>query len=590
MKHFFVICFIALSMNTGVSASEVEIPDLSVSNGQHVLYINSFHRGYGWSDEIETGLRETFATSANPIELSVVYLDSRRFDPVEINSKVADILALKNVINTIDLVVTSDKAAIDFALENQSTLFPDQPIIFSAINTQSSEFIRNNDNVTGISEYTNYLQSVELALSLHPQTQAIAFIGSSKELYDRNVLDIVKRNVASSIEEKVETDFLIDLSIDELDAALSELPSNTLVFMLASTLPKQEGGQYSPAETARILSSITPHPTYTYWHSHIGHGAIGGQIVTGHSQGSAAALLALEILQAPNSDLPALRPAPSSFFFDLDEMKKQGIDKAALPTGTRFIHYQPPIWQEYKTEALTTLVIIFGLLSVVLAFFLLARKQTETIHQISDENIELNNALEHNQEVLEDVAHQLEEVTIIDEQTGLANKRHFNDILDKELRRASRYKTPISLLLISLDDFESYTKNYGEEKANKAIRDVAQIFSKTCQRSSDVLTYLTLAHYAVILPHTSRDNALIVCEKLHSTLKETNIPFVTSQTGALTLSIGLSSLEGTDERVSPQHMYNTSEVLRAAAEKGNGNVTKADIIATNWDSNSSAGR
>nr|WP_269809215.1 hypothetical protein [Enterovibrio nigricans] len=114
------------------------------------------------------------------------------------------------------------------------------------------------------------------------------------------------------------------------------------------------------------------------------------------------------------------------------------------------------------------------------------------------------------------------------------------------------------------------------------------MFSKTCQRSSDVLTYLTLAHYAVILPHTSRDNALIVCEKLHSTLKETNIPFVTSQTGALTLSIGLSSLEGTDERVSPQHMYNTSEVLRAAAEKGNGNVTKADIIATNWDSNSSA--
>ncbi|WP_232313436.1 GGDEF domain-containing protein [Enterovibrio coralii] len=310
--------------------------------------------------------------------------------------------------------------------------------------------------------------------------------------------------------------------------------------------------------------------------------------MTGYSQGKAAALLAMEILEAGGTVLPDLRPAPSSLFFDLDEMKKLGIEESALPPGTRFINYQPPIWQEYKIEALATLVIMFGLVSVVLAFFLFTKRQTETIHQISDENLELNNALEHNQEVLEDVTHQLEEVTIVDDLTGLTNARHFNNMLDKELRRASRYKTPLSLLLISIDDFATYTRNYGDEKANEQLSVIGKMFAQTCQRSSDVLAYLDHAHFAIILPHTTRENSLIVCKKLHDTLRETNLPFVASNTGALTLSIGVSSLEGTDERVSPQHMFNTSEVLRAGAEKTGGNITKADIISTKFDS--SAGR
>ncbi|WP_232313437.1 type 1 periplasmic-binding domain-containing protein [Enterovibrio coralii] len=239
-------------------------------DAQHILYINSFHRGYGWSDELESGLSETLSTSATPIELSVVYLDSRRFDPTTTNQKVAEILALKNVERTIDLVVTSDMAAIEFALENQRSLFPTQPIVFSSIHTQPSALIAKNEKVTGISEYTDYIQSIELALSLHPKNQAIAFVGASKESYDRNVLDIVKANIAPTLENRYDVEFLTDMSVDEVDAALANMPANTLVFMLASTLPKQEGGQYSPAETARILSSITPHPIYTYWHSHIG--------------------------------------------------------------------------------------------------------------------------------------------------------------------------------------------------------------------------------------------------------------------------------------------------------------------------------
>ncbi|MEZ8143012.1 diguanylate cyclase [Enterovibrio norvegicus FF-33] len=563
------------------SAITIGSTNASAETGaKQLLFINSHHRGYGWSDEVESGLRETFESSAVPIELSVVYLDTLRHDALPIKEKLADILALKHVSEATDLVITSDNAALDFALAHQNELFPRQPIIYTALKDFSTNAYDVNTRVTGISEYTDYQQAINVALSLHPKTQSLAFIGSQREPHNQRIIDIIKESVVPVLSSKLDIEIYIDKSIDELDDMLSELPTNTIVFALSNTLPKIDGMLYSPAETARLLASVTPFPVYTFWHSHIGHGAIGGQIVTGFSQGKAAAQLALQVLASDvDAPLPSHQTAPASLFFDLEAAKKHRIDKNLLPEGARFINYQAPIWQEYKTEALTTLVIVFGLLSLVLAFVLLAKRQTETIHQISDENVELTHALDINQETLDDVTHQLEEVNTIDDLTGLANVRHFNDMLDKELRRASRYKTPLSLLLISVDQFDGYIHTHGEEDASEQLVTISQVIKDTCQRSSDVLAFLLDNKYAIILPHTTRDNSKVVCQKLHDGLKQKNLPFILSKTGAITLSIGLSSLESTADRINPQHMLNTSEMMRIDAERKGGNGTRSDVIA-----------
>ncbi|WP_188009114.1 diguanylate cyclase domain-containing protein [Grimontia hollisae] len=551
------------------------------AGAKRVLYINAFHRGYGWSDEIESGLRDTFDASGTKIDLSVVYLDTLRYQGASVSEKVAGLLAAKNISASTDLVIASDNAAVDFALQHQSVLFPNQPLLYTAVKDYSPGKLQATGNTTGISEYIDYKDAVDLALLLHPQASSVVFVGTNTEGHNQRVVDIVRNQVLPAYVGVIDTEIFVNLSIDTLDDELSQFPANTLVFLLSNTLPKADGTQYSPAETARLLSSITPFPLYTYWHSHIGHGAVGGQIVTGYSQGKAAAQLALEVLdKGINASLPDAQSAPSSLFFDLEALDKHNIDRNALPEGTRFINYRPPIWQEYKIEALTTLVIIFGLASLVLAFVLLTKRQSDTIHQISDEKEELTHALDLNQEALEDATHQLEEMNPIDDLTGLINLRYFNDMLDKELRRASRYKTPLSLLLLSIDHFEEYKAAQGNEKANKALTDVSQVLSSTCQRSSDVVAHLVDEKFAVILPHTTQENAQIVCQKLHDALKVQNVPFMLSRTGSLTFSIGLSSLDASDERINPQHMFNTSEMMRVEAERKGGNSTRFDVIAT----------
>ena len=72
------------------SAITIGSTNASAETGaKQLLFINSHHRGYGWSDEVESGLRETFESSAVPIELSVVYLDTLRHDALPIKEKLA---------------------------------------------------------------------------------------------------------------------------------------------------------------------------------------------------------------------------------------------------------------------------------------------------------------------------------------------------------------------------------------------------------------------------------------------------------------------------------------------------------------------
>ena len=58
----------------------------------------------------------------------------------------------------------------------------------------------------------------------------------------------------------------------------------------------------------------------------------------------------------------------------------------------------------------------------------------------------------------------LKEVNNVDELTGLFNVRYFDEMLDKELRRASRYGTSVSLMIISIDRYQSYIRHHGKKK------------------------------------------------------------------------------------------------------------------------------
>lgn len=549
------------------------------NENKHVLFINSYHRGNRWSDDVESGLREVLSIYPETIHLSVAYLDTLQHENPEILDNMARLLKLKNLGEKTDLIVVSDEAAFDFILENKEHLFQNQPIVYASLSDISSYPASHTLNTTGISKNTDYLTGIELALSLHPKTKSIIFIASKTQGKNQDVIEDIKQNIVPLFDKNYLVQIIMDKSVDELEKSLANLPENSLIFTLNNALPKKDGTSLSPAETARFLSSITPNPVYTFWNSHLGHGVVGGLILSGYSEGKAAGQLALQVLSnEKNAPLPSAQSTPNAFFFDLEMMNKYNIDKSLLPEGTRFINEQKPIWEEYKVEVLATIALLFGLISIVLSFILLTKRQTETIVQINDEKIELSHALDLNQGSLDDITQHLEEITTLDELTGLSNERYFKDMLNKELRRATRHKNPVSLLLLSFDHYAFYLHHFGDAITRKHIRQIGQLIAQTCQRSSDLLAYFENGEFAILLPHTNKNNALIVCQRLHDNLRETNFFSVVQENKPITFSIGLSSLEDTNIQIESETMLLTCDKLRLEAIDKGGNTTCSDII------------
>jgi GAF domain-containing protein len=98
--------------------------------------------------------------------------------------------------------------------------------------------------------------------------------------------------------------------------------------------------------------------------------------------------------------------------------------------------------------------------------------------------------------------HRAEQEAIRDGLTSLYNHRHFQERLRQECRRAGRYGTPLSLLMLDLDDFKSFNDQFGHQIGDEALREVGQILFAVTRRGVDLAARYGGEEFAVILPHT----------------------------------------------------------------------------------------
>lgn len=106
-----------------------------------------------------------------------------------------------------------------------------------------------------------------------------------------------------------------------------------------------------------------------------------------------------------------------------------------------------------------------------------------------------------------------EKSALTDWLTGLHNQRFFRIYLQKELQRAKRYKFPLSLLFLDIDDFKDINDQYGHLFGDVVLKEAAKIIHKNV-RDSDVAFRYGGEEFAVILPETTRMGTYIVAERI----------------------------------------------------------------------------
>ena len=136
----------------------------------------------------------------------------------------------------------------------------------------------------------------------------------------------------------------------------------------------------------------------------------------------------------------------------------------------------------------------------------------------------------------------LREQSMSDGLTGIANRRHFDQALEKELRRARRSGKPLSLLMIDIDFFKAYNDHYGHQRGDDTLVKVAGALAARLQRPLELLARYGGEEFTVILPDTARAQALHVAEALRLLVEQLAIAHGAAGAGAtVTISIGVAT-------------------------------------------------
>lgn len=106
-------------------------------------------------------------------------------------------------------------------------------------------------------------------------------------------------------------------------------------------------------------------------------------------------------------------------------------------------------------------------------------------------------------------------LSITDNLTGLSNSRHFYDRLKIEIGRAIRYKHPLSLIMMDVDNFKHYNDTYGHLEGDKVLKELAEVI-RNSPRVGDSGYRIGGEEFAVMLPDTDLENARLVAERLRA--------------------------------------------------------------------------
>ncbi len=132
----------------------------------------------------------------------------------------------------------------------------------------------------------------------------------------------------------------------------------------------------------------------------------------------------------------------------------------------------------------------------------------------------------------------LEELASTDVLTGLWNRRHFFTAGATELARCRRYKSPFSMLMMDLDHFKRINDEFGHAAGDEVLRAMAALLKRNL-RDVDVPARIGGEEFAVLLPSTGLEGALVAAERVRRSVEAVRVSFDGRELG-FTVSIGVA--------------------------------------------------
>lgn len=187
----------------------------------------------------------------------------------------------------------------------------------------------------------------------------------------------------------------------------------------------------------------------------------------------------------------------------------------------------------------------------------------------------LKKQLKDRTEELEKANKQLTLFSALDWLTGIANRRSFDELLDKEWKHCLQEEVPVSLVLIDVDLFKNYNDSYGHQAGDECLRHIAAAIIGQLSGMSDFAARYGGEEFVVVMSNTSIDEAIKVGEDICNAVADLKIPSGTENPYPyVTISVGLNSMIPSND-ISSEELVKTADFALYQAKISGRNKVKA---------------
>lgn len=176
---------------------------------------------------------------------------------------------------------------------------------------------------------------------------------------------------------------------------------------------------------------------------------------------------------------------------------------------------------------------------------------------------------------LDSANRELTRLSAVDGLTGIANRRQFDETLNREWRRCLRAREPLSLLMCDVDFFKQYNDSYGHQAGDECLRLVADTLRSKLRRPADIVARYGGEEFAAILPDTSLEGAMMIAEAMRDGVQSLGQPHDSTPAGVVTVSLGVAALMPERAEGMPGLVSAADWALYEAKRRGRNNVQAA---------------
>ncbi len=300
-----------------------------------VFFISSYHPGFNSFPEqvggILNALEEAGFTSLE-MEFNLDFMDAKRLPSPEHRAVFRQRLVHNLDRSRPDVLIVGDDDAFEFAVAERRGLFDGIPIVFLGVNNEeAAKKADTYPQVTGIVEKPSIEENIDFALGMADTDGRVAVITDDSRTGRLHRIQFMQTAAFRRNPERFRFLSLSDMTHAELDKAVASLTPDAPIFLMTA-FRDLAGDERRIEDAAGTLAALAPAPIVHPWSASIGHGSLGGKVVSHFNQGKQAGRIAAQILNGvPPESIPVVRESPNLFLFDYRVMDRFGIRESDLP-------------------------------------------------------------------------------------------------------------------------------------------------------------------------------------------------------------------------------------------------------------------